>query len=74
VFAKLQERWGGNLGRDHNGRGTCFNWETAARFLREIMPYLVLKREQAELAIMWQWARPEATRNERGNEEEEDPE
>ncbi len=67
LFEALCIEYGGNLSRDHNRRGTCFNWQLnsrpAADFLALHLPYLRLKKAQARLALMWQWARPEATRS-----------
>ena len=47
-------------------RRTCYHWELsyrkAAEFLRLILPYLHLKRPQAELAIKFQEAKGRSTR------------
>ncbi len=71
LFESFKHRWGGNLSLDHNRKGSCFNWQlnssTAVRFLMDIHPYLILKKEQALLALMWQGGRPEAGRNEKGH-------
>ena len=67
LFKWLSQMYGGNLSTDHNRKGTCFNWQlnsrTAADFLWVIYPHLHLKKEQAKLALMWQWARPVAVRS-----------
>lgn len=71
LFEYLQARWGGNLGRDHNRIGTCFNWQLnsdgAARFLSSIRPLLILKKQQAVIASLWYSFRPPAERNEKGH-------
>lgn len=73
VFTELHERWGGNLSlmrHDRYQRGTAYNWQLngkrAADFLREVLPLLRLKREQAEVAINWIDTRPSSQRDARG--------
>lgn len=47
-------------------RTPYFNWqlstEVALRFLERVYPYLILKKQQAELAIAWQRQRPKPHR------------
>ena len=59
VLGELLARFGGNLSRIHD---KTFNWQLnghgANSFLKEIAPFLVLKRNQADLAIEWQSKKP----------------
>ena len=71
LFAVLRDEFGGNY-RGHlssNGRRK-FNWQLngdkAAVFLESILPWMVLKKDQAEVAVMWQRARPKPVRDKRG--------
>lgn len=69
ILDELVQRYGGNVTYRDRGR-RCANWQcggqNALHFLSEILPHLVLKREQAEFAIQWQLGRPHPTRDERG--------
>jgi hypothetical protein len=52
----FQERWGGYIVRQQRGRKhIVYRWYReqikAGYFLRDILPYLIIKREQAELAL-----------------------
>jgi len=42
------------------------NSAKAVFFLDEILPYLILKREQAQIAVDWQKQKPLPLRDERG--------
>lgn len=63
LIEMLQQQFGGgfNVNR-HDLRNpkqrACFAWNlgssTAANFLREILPYLIVKREEAEIALLLQ--------------------
>src|SRR3982751_6376897 len=61
LLEELRLTFGGNLAfmraRIYKG-GAAYNWQltgnTAARFLKEIRPYLRMKGAQAEVAIAWQ--------------------
>ena len=73
LLSGLKERFGGNLARMRSSiyrRGEAFNWQlngtVAAQFLRTIRPYLVLKAEQADVAMAWQEAKPAPQRDARG--------
>src|ERR1039458_8918763 len=68
VFLLLKQRWGGSASPQHSASGKWkFNWQLstskACRFLEDILPYLRLKREEAEVAIKWQRSKPEPSRN-----------
>lgn len=59
VLIKLKERWGGSLSLKSPPINTnakpCWNWNVstnrAVAFLRDILPYLMLKGEQAKLGL-----------------------
>ena len=57
LLGALVERYGGNLSRQKTSHGVKFNWQLnsrrACRFLVEMTPHLVLKKEQAEMAVAW---------------------
>jgi|GEM_PF-5044181 len=55
MFQKWHERWGGSLTpHPHTGWQWRLACRQAASFLRDILPYLQNKRDQAELAIEFQ--------------------
>ena len=66
----MQSRWDGGLSVQRTTHGTKYNWQLssskAAAFLRDILPHLVLKREQAVLCLEWEDTRPKAARDDRG--------
>ena len=73
LLVELRNRFGGNLSRMKSPiyrRNEAFNWQNngfgAANFLGQMLPYLRIKRDQAELAIVWQSSRPKACRDARG--------
>lgn len=73
LLKELHSKWGGNLNvmrSDAYKRGGAYNWQlnsaSALKFLEEIAPFLVLKRDQAELAIAWQKAKPKPERDKFG--------
>jgi len=68
----LMIHYGGNLTEQRTLSGKIkFNWqlnsESAVRFLDDILPFLFLKHEQAEVAIAWQRQRPPLVRNALGH-------
>jgi len=68
----LMKHYGGNLAEQLSLSGKIkFNWqlnsESAVRFLDDILPFLCLKYEQAEVAIAWQRQRPPLVRNALGH-------
>ena len=68
----LSKRYGGTLPPQKSVSGKWkVNWqlssERALLFLRDIYPYLVIKREQAAIAIAWQQSRPKAFRDSEGH-------
>jgi len=71
LLNSMQGRFGGKVSKyPSRGAREKFNWliqgESAAALLEAILPDLILKREQAQLAVDWYRARPKQTRNERG--------
>lgn len=71
LFEALQVQFGGNLS-DHQSltKNRYFNWQLngtgAAKFLKEILPHLRLKTEQAQVAIAWQASKLQPSRDRRG--------
>src|SRR3569832_494503 len=71
LLNSMQGRFGGKVSKyPSRGAREKFNWliqgESAAALLEAILPDLILKREQTQLAVDWYRARPKQTRNERG--------
>lgn len=71
ILTELRDRFGGNVSIQPTlSGGTKLNWQLnsdkAANFLATILPHLVIKREQAEVACAWQRSRPPMTRDARG--------
>jgi hypothetical protein len=73
VMIELQSRFGGNIARMRAPiykRGAAYNWQlnadVAAGFLKQIEPYLILKKDQAVCALAWQSGRPLPSRNAKG--------
>lgn len=67
----LISRYGGSPGRGFSPNGNAkYNWrlcgDLAVTFLEDIYPHLILKKEQAEMAIAWQKQRPLTRRDKRG--------
>jgi hypothetical protein len=69
ILGLLAERFGGCVPLLHNKgirRQKAFNWQLngdkAASFLEAIEPYLLMKQEEAALAIWWQRSRPQPKR------------
>ena len=63
VFEAYQAKFGGNCRiQETLSKKTNYNWQLnsikAVHFLHSIRPYLVLKREQCDIAIAWHAARP----------------
>lgn len=63
MFESLVDRFGGHFSEQKTTHGVKYNWQLsshkAARFLADILPYLILKKEQAKIAVWWQMVRPE---------------
>lgn len=63
-------RWGGNLSVQKTSHGEKYNWQLngkrAAKFLSDIVQELYLKKDQAEIAILWQESRPKKSRDDTG--------
>jgi hypothetical protein len=67
----LMKIYGGNLGEQITLSGHIkYNWQLnadkAVHFLREILPHLILKKAQADIAIKWQTQRPKVSRDKKG--------
>jgi hypothetical protein len=67
----LVNKFGGNLGEQITLSGKLkYNWQLnsdkAVYFLRKIEPHLILKKDQATIAINWQEQRPPLIRDKRG--------
>lgn len=67
LFGKLCSLFGGATSRQLTKTGrTKLNWQVssakAAVFLNAVMPFLVMKAEQARVAVGWETSRPKATR------------
>ena len=68
LMQMMVTRFGGHYSRQGTLSGRLkLNWQLSStpafRFLRQIEPFLVLKREQAQLAIAWQVQRPLPSRD-----------
>jgi hypothetical protein len=68
LWSNMRDRWGGHVShaRSANGRAKM-NWQigqdSAAQFLRDIRPWLILKAEQVDVALGWLAARPTIRRD-----------
>ncbi|MEE8607836.1 MAG: hypothetical protein V3S55_09535 [Nitrospiraceae bacterium] len=59
ILARIQSQEGGSLhqmkGKSREGRPPCWSWTLGERkvpaFLRRMLPYLIVKREEAKLAL-----------------------
>lgn len=72
LFKELKERFGGCYSEQRSASGrTKYNWQLhgkhASKFLKKILPHLILKRQQASLVVAWQDSRPKASRNSFGH-------
>ncbi len=67
MFGWLIFRFGGHCTGIDDPKRKKFSWQlnsnNAVTFLRWILPYLVLKKDQAKVAIDWQVARPKRFRD-----------
>lgn len=71
IMGFLKEKYGGNLSEQKTlSGGIKYNWQLNAdkstSFLADIEPYLILKKKQAQLVILWQKQRPKRLRDARG--------
>lgn len=71
LYDYLVFRFGGNVGMDTTISGNKnYNWQVngdaAADFLDAIIPFLILKKKQAELAVEWHRLRPPRLRSHLG--------
>ncbi|MBA2619384.1 MAG: hypothetical protein H0U91_14635 [Rubrobacter sp.] len=71
LFERLVARYGGCIGEFPTRSGKVgMSWQVgsarAVKFLREIEPHLILKKDQARLAVSWQEGRIPAYRDKRG--------
>jgi hypothetical protein len=72
IFAELKRRFGGHYSEQRTlSGGIKYNWQLhgihAAKFLKKIWPYLLLKKQQAIIALVWQDGRPKPSRNSFGH-------
>lgn len=70
IFEELKSRFGGCLNTTKtNTKRLQYSWQlnsNACVFLQRIQPFLIIKREQAEIAIAWNSQRSKPTRDSRG--------
>lgn len=79
LIEELKNRFGGSMSTQHTFRvgvdesqklNIKYNWQLSSRnavnFLTVILPFLVLKKEQAQIALIWQAQKPMPTRNAKG--------
>ena len=73
LFVFLTNKFGGNLAKmrmECYRNGEVYNWQLngkkAKTFLEKLIPFLHVKKEQAELAVAWQNYHPEPSRDEKG--------
>ena len=71
LVSYLKTKYGGNAASQPSKNGKIkYNWQLncqlAATFLKDILPFLVLKKHQAELAIEWADKKPPIQRDKRG--------
>jgi hypothetical protein len=56
LLLEIQKHYGGNVSGRRNG--LCYSWsmtsKPAAEILKKMLPYLIVKKEQAEIAIEFQ--------------------
>lgn len=67
----LKSKFGGNVSMQKTlSDNYKYNWQlnsdSAVIFLEEIFPFLILKKQQASLGILWQKSRPERIRDKNG--------
>ncbi len=71
ILAYLKDKYGGNITEQKTlSGGVKYNWQLNAKgipiFLRDILPYLILKKHQALLALYWLENKPKIKRDGRG--------
>lgn len=71
LMTYLMDKFGGNLSEQVTLSGNIkYNWQLnsdkAVYFLKKIESYLILKKDQATIAINWQEQRPKPIRDNRG--------
>ena len=71
ILNYMLSKYGGNLSEQITLSGKIkYNWQLnpggARKFLKDLFPYLILKKEQALIAIYWIDNRPKIRRDERG--------
>ena len=69
LFRVLEDRFGGHWSYG-KGKRRAANWQlsgqNAVAFLKAILPHMVLKKDQAELALKWLSTHPSPIRNSKG--------
>lgn len=68
LFEELKKRYGGNISTDISLSGrVTYNWQLnpkgVPKFLKDISPYLILKKSQAQLGLYWIKNRPKVKRD-----------
>jgi hypothetical protein len=67
LLEEAKGQFGGYIKRSGGVNKPCYTWGMSAKkgctFLRIVLPYLVIKREQAEIALEFQSLRESAHRN-----------
>ena len=65
VLEQLKETWGGDINKNYRPKDTwkqAYTWRlshsAAARFLEDIYPFLIIKEQQARLALEFASIRP----------------
>ena len=65
VLERFKETWGGDINKNYKPKDNwkqAYTWRlshiAASLFLKEMLPYLVIKKKQAELAIQFTSIRP----------------
>ena len=71
ILSFLKNKYGGNLSEQKTlSNSIKYNWQLNPKgvplFLKDIMPYLILKKTQAQLALYWAENRPKVKRDGHG--------
>jgi len=68
ILKFLKTKYGGNMSKQKTLSGSIkYNWQLGINgiknFLKDIMPYLILKKQQSKLALYWIKNRPKIKRD-----------
>jgi len=71
ILNYLLNKYGGNLEEQiTNSKKIKYNWQlsskNAMKLLEDIKPHLIIKKDQAEIALAWQKQRPKIVKDEKG--------